>query len=371
MINVDKTPSPLRPTGPEAEAPQGPAPGQQRTGAGNLAPHLRVLDERVHATLTLLNFLGPPQLPAPKAKSAGPSAEQVIYEAQQKQMQRKEAEIEADTPSLKSVDLKPVKDAANHFVGEIGDAISRWTKNNSTEVLNFGVQMLNTVVKAVATGGTSLAVDGPQLGLAALGIASAIAKEAGINLDKVAGDFSSAALQSLGVDKAQADQWGKTIGSMSGAVLELTLAYTSGGTHKIDTSKFGALARDFAAAVGADTATSAMIATTVTGLATVGLAIASGGALASVTSLDGFVKAAQSLASNLATGLSSGNLNLSEIFKDGTAAYAKFQTLLTDFQKDTGITDFWKSAGPLAERLAQSALSTLVGLVAPNPSVQA
>ena len=80
---------------------------------------------------------------------------------------------------------------------------------------------------------------------------------------------------------------------------------------------------------------------------------------------------AQSLAGKVAQGLLAGEVNVPEMLKDGTAAYADFQKLLADFQTDTGVQDFWKNAGPLFEKLAQSALSSLVGLLSPQQSLQA
>jgi hypothetical protein len=51
--------------------------------------------------------------------------------------------------------------------------------------------------------------------------------------------------------------------------------------------------------------------------------------------------------------------------------YAQFQRLLADFQNDTGLQNFWADCGPLAEKLAQAALGTLVSWVAPQPAMQA
>lgn len=342
-----------------------------RQGAGNLSVASQKIDARIQAALAFAEFLGPPVLRAPQIGGGTVSAAEVIYEAEQKRKEQAEAELGPDGLKPKNINFKPFEEAANRYASDIGSAVSRWVQNNSSTALNFGVQVLSTVVKGIATGGTSLAVDGPKLGAAALAIASGVAAEAGLSLDKVVGDFSSAALQSLGVDKAHADKWGKTIASMSGAAFELTMAYTSGGSYKIDPSKFGSLAKDFAEAVGIETATAAMVATTVTGLATVGLAIAGGKDLASLGSFDGLMKSAQGLASKLAEGLMDGKLNIPELLQEGTASYTAFQKLLADFEQDTGIQDFWRSAGPLAEKLAQSALASLVGFVAPNQPFQA
>jgi hypothetical protein len=340
-------------------------------GAGNLSGAAPALDARVQAALAFLNFLGPPVLTAPRVPAGGKSAEEVIHEAQQNRKERAEAEIGQEAVKPQGLHLKPLEDAAKTYAADIGDATVRWAQKNSSSALAFGVQLLRTAVAAVATGGTSLAVDGPKLAATGLAIASGIAAEAGLNLDKVVGDFASAALQSLGVDKSAAEKWGRTIASLSGAAIELTMAYTSGGTYKVDVSKFGNLASDFAAAVGADKATAAMVAATATGLATVGLAIAGGGDLASKASFTEFMTSAQSLAGKVAQGLLAGEVNVPEMLKDGTAAYADFQKLLADFQADTGVQDFWKNAGPLFEKLAQSALSSLVGLVSPQQSLQA
>jgi hypothetical protein len=295
----------------------------------------------------------------------------VVEEAKQRRKEREVAGLTADSKSSREISFKPIEDAGKRYASDIGSAVVRWTQNNASTALSFGVQLLSAAVKAVATGGASLAVDGPQLGTAMLAIASGIAAEAGLSLDKVVGDVASAALQSLGVDKDSAEQWGRTIASFSGAALELTLAYTSGGSYKMNPAKFGTLAQDFAMAVGAETATAAMIATTVTGLATVGLALAGGQQITSLASADDLVTSALGLARSLAGALTDGEASLPDLLKEGSAVYAQFQRLLADFQNDTGLQNFWADCGPLAEKLAQAALGTLVSWVAPQPAMQA
>jgi hypothetical protein len=339
--------------------------------AGNFSAQAPALDARVYAALALLDFLGPPALAAPRVNAGTISAAEVIDEAERRRKERQEAEIGADGKNVGEISFKPVEDAAKRYAADIGSAVVRWTQDNASTALSFGVQMLASAVKAVATGGASLAVDGPKLGTAMLAIASGIAAEAGINLDKVVGDVASVALQTLGVDKDSAEQWGRTIASFSGAALELTLAYTSGGSYKINPAKFGTLAQDFAKAVGAETATAAMIATTVTGLATVGLALAAGQQITSLASADGLIKSALGLARSLAGALTDGDANLPDLLKEGSAMYAQFQRLLADFQNDTGLQHFWADCGPLAEKLAQAALGALVGWVAPQSAMQA
>ncbi len=368
-------PKPLGPGSPPELAAPGATlanPVASRTAAaGNFSEHAQVLDARVRAALALLDFLSPPVLEAPKFSHGGMSAEEVIQEADKRRRERQEADIVADGKIKPVIDLKPIEEAAGRYAEDIGSAVVRWTQNNASTALSFGVQLLSTAVKAVATGGMSLAVDGPKLGAASLAIASGIAAEAGINLDKVVGDVASVALQTLGVNKDSADQWGRTIASFSGAALELTLAYTSGGSYKMDPARFGTLAQDFAKAVGAETATAAMIATTVTGLATVGLALSAGQQLASLASADGLIKATLGLAQSLANAFTSGELSMPELLDEGSAVYAQFQRLLADFQNDTGLQNFWADCGPLAEKLAQAALGALVSWVAPAPAMQA
>ncbi len=371
VIHVNPLPSGARPELGQPGVASSTAVPSRRAAAGNFAAHAPALDAQIHAALALLNFLGPPALAAPKVSAGNISAAEVVEEAKQRRKEREEAALTADSEGTREISFKPIEDAGKRYASDIGSAVVRWTQDNSSTALSFGVQMLSAAVKAVATGGASLAVDGPKLGTAMLAIASGIAAEAGINLDKVVGDVASAALQSLGVDKDSAEQWGRTIASFSGAALELTLAYTSGGSYKMNPAKFGTLAQDFAKAVGAETATAAMIATTVTGLATVGLALAGGQQITSLASADGLVTSALGLARSLTGALTDGEASLPDLLKEGSAVYAQFQRLLADFQNDTGLQNFWADCGPLAEKLAQAALGKLVSWVAPQPAMQA
>lgn len=332
--------------------------------SGNLRnDYARVLDERARAIAQLSSlFTQAPVLPPPNFSAAHTSAEVVIEEARRNRDEARENEI---TPQglvrSRTLDLAPFEKAAGHYSADLAGGLKRWVSTHSREALSLGVQLITAAVAAVASGGASLAVDGPKLAAASLAIASEVLRESGISLDRVVGDVFCASLQALGVDEAVARKWGDTLAATTGAALELTLFFTSKGQHRMDASRFGTLAAHLAADVGADKAIAALIASTATGLAALGIALAQGDALASEGSARSLWQAATRLGGSLQQGLSGGTLDPGQLLAEGTEVHARFQAFLSDVDRDTGVKDFWGQLGTLSEKAVQAALASLMG----------
>ena len=339
---------------------------------GNLSLVNANLDERIRTAVGFASSIQRvPIIPPPLVMSGGMSAEEVIAQARMNRAEKAQNEVEADAVPSKSPGMAALEKAAQNYSAELGGAISRWTEKNPDALLRFGLQAMAATVTAFATGGASLAKDLPALGVSALAIGAGVLAESGIKPERLIGDMASVALQAVGVDQTAAEKWGKTIGSLSGAAMELTLFYVSNGTHKIDTAKFGTLAQDFASSVGADRATAAMVAATATGLASVGVALLAGQNLQSLVSADALQKSVMDAAGKIAQSLGEGKVNIPELLSIGSDVQTKFQKLMFDFQADTNVTDFWENAGPLAEKLAQSVLGMLFGQSTSHSALQA
>lgn len=309
-----------------------------------------------------LAFL-PPVLPPPAPGVRPVSADEIIEEAQRRRRETSETGIESDTARRgREIDFKPLREAGEHFLKDVADGWGRWLEKNPARLLSFGVQALTTVVAGVSTGGASLAVDGPKLAAAAAAITTEVLRESGISIDRVAGQLFSGALQSLGVDRANAEKWGDVIGSTAGAALELTLFFSSKGQHPLPSAALGDLAGKLATAFGAERTTAALVASTSTALARVAMTLAGGaGEVKFIASGGALWSASGQLATVIARGLSGGGFDEAGLLASGTEAYSRLQAFLQDFAADAQDTQFWSNAAELFDRLAKEALSSVIG----------
>lgn len=162
------------------------------------------------------------------------------------------------------------KAASDNFVADVAQGILKWVSQNPTQALQLGVEIARVAATAVATGGTSLAVDLPALLPKVTAMAVGVLQASGIEVDKLLKGMVTDMLKFVGVQDATAEKIGAVMGPLLALGGDIAMAIATNGKHPINPNLLRSAVSAVAEASGMPPNEAAIIATAACMAATLG-----------------------------------------------------------------------------------------------------
>lgn len=162
------------------------------------------------------------------------------------------------------------KAASDNFVANVAQGIVKWVSQNPTQALQLGVEIARVAATAVATGGTSLAVDLPALLPKVTAMAVGVLQASGIEVDKLLKGMVTDMLKFVGVQDATAEKIGAVMGPLLALGGDIAMAIATNGKHPINPNLVRSAVSAVAEASGIPPNEAAIIATAACMAATLG-----------------------------------------------------------------------------------------------------
>lgn len=233
-----------------------------------------------------------------------------------------------------------LREASENIDVDVAGAVVKWATNpdNLQDGLKFGAKVVETVVAAVASGGTSLIKDLPALGGAALVLANDILLESGLSLDQVIGSAVTDVLVELGMKPEDARKLGPFIGSAAVAGAQVYSALESGNLSCLDPKVFANLAKNGAVLMGTSERTADVLGTGVGGGLTLAQTFMGGNSqLFSSGNLEGLMSSGAMIGEELSGLVSGRGMDLDTVMKELVNFGTLLDGVLGDLEKDTGV----------------------------------
>lgn len=214
----------------------------------------------------LLSATGAPTLPDADKALALSGLEDLVAlmtsESNEAKLKAAEGLVKKFAPGIAAAAAKEVaKHASDNFVADVAQGIGKWVTENPSAALQLAANIVRVVGTAVATGGTSLAVDLPTLIPEVLSAASGVLQAAGVTPSALASRIASDFLKFMGVPEADAEKVGKIVGTLSVLGADIALAVATKGQHPINPQLVSEAVKEISLALGVPADAAAVVAT--------------------------------------------------------------------------------------------------------------